>query len=65
MAKSSNYWLDSKDEAKRILSEVLDTPYAREIDFELHASVVDFTEITYKVTVAVVPAHENKVGGSI
>ena len=58
MAITSNYWLDSKEEAKRILAEVLDTPNASSIDFELSASVEAFTEITYKVTVAVVPKRE-------
>lgn len=59
MAIKSNYWFNSKDEAKRIFAEILDTPNASEIDFELHAGVASFTEITYKVTVAVVPKQEN------
>lgn len=54
----NTYWHQSKEEAKRILADVLETPHLKKVSFHLTAAFDEVMEATYAVTVSVVPRKE-------
>ena len=58
VTRSNPCWQQSKEEAKRILADVLETPNLKKVSFHLTAAFDEVMEATYAVTVSIVPRKE-------